>query len=265
MNQKYFDLLEYLKQLKSVTVAFSGGVDSTFLLYAANEALGDKAIAVTADSAFFPQREHNEAKAYCEQLGVRQFIFDPDINNIEGLLNNPKDRCYLCKKQIFTKILEIAGKQKSDWVVEGSNLDDDKDYRPGMRAIKELGIKSPLKECGFTKAEIREVSQKLGLPTWDKPSFACLASRFVYGEPITDTKLGMVEKAEQFMIDSGFRQVRVRIHGDLARIEIVPDQFEYFMQEEIREEIYKKLKECGFSYIALDIKGYRTGSMNETL
>lgn len=265
MNEKYLRLLEYLKSLKSVAVAFSSGVDSTFLLYAAREALGDNVIAVTASSCFFPVRELNEAGQFCMQQGIRHFIFRSEELKIEGLSQNPKNRCYLCKRELFKKIKFIAKEQHILEIAEGSNLDDNGDYRPGLQAVAELGIKSPLRDCGFTKQEIRELSRELGLPTWNKQSFACLASRFVYGETISEEKLGMVDQAEQLLLDMGFHQLRVRIHGKLARIELEPAEFERFMEETVRSRVYQELKEMGFTYVTLDILGYRTGSMNETL
>lgn len=265
MDRKYLCLLEYLKSLKSVAVAFSSGVDSTFLLYAAKEALGDNVIAVTASSCSFPVRELNEAKQFCKQQGIRHFICKSEELEIEGFSQNPKNRCYLCKRELFEKIRSIAKEQHILEIAEGSNLDDNGDYRPGLQAVAELGVKSPLRECGFTKQEIRDLSKQLGLPTWDKQSFACLSSRFVYGETINEEKLGMVDRAEQLLLDMGFHQVRVRIHGKLARIELEPAEFDKFMEEPVRSRVYQELKAMGFTYVTLDLLGYRTGSMNETL
>ncbi len=258
-------LKEYLQGLGTVAVAFSSGVDSTFLLKTAHEVLGDQVIAVTARSVFFPEREQEEAKAFCEKEGIRQIFFDADVLQIDGIKTNPKNRCYLCKKQIFTKIKEIAVEHHVEYVAEGSNLDDLGDYRPGLKAVSELNIKSPLRDCGLTKADIRDFSKIMDLPTWDKPSFACLASRFMYGEIITKEKLSMVEQAEEIIRTMGFVQFRVRIHGMLARIEILPEEFDKMMRDEIRETIATELKKLGFAYVTLDLKGYRTGSMNEIL
>ena len=215
--EKYDALKKYIKSFGSVAVAFSSGVDSTFLLYASKEARGDQAIAVTASSCSFPKRELDEAKAYCKSMGIRHLIVRSEELEIEGFSQNPANRCYLCKKELFEKIREIAGSEGIAEIAEGSNLDDNGDYRPGLIAVAELGIKSPLREVGFTKKEIRTLSRYLGLPTWEKQSFACLASRFPYGETISEEKLRMVDQAEQFLLDMGFHQLRVRIHGDIKK------------------------------------------------
>ena len=265
IHDKYRVLQENLKALGSVAVAFSSGVDSTFLLKAAQEALGDKVIAVTASSCSFPKRELEEAKAFCEKNGIRQIIVESEELDIDGFRQNPKNRCYLCKHELFEKIWEIAKENGMNAVAEGSNMDDNGDYRPGLIAVRELGVSSPLRQAELSKAEIRELSREMGLPTWDKQSFACLSSRFVYGETINEKKLGMVDKAEQLLLDMGFHQVRVRIHGNIARIEVLPKEIAKIVEEENRTKIASKLKEYGFDYVTLDLLGYRTGSMNETL
>ena len=264
--EKYKKLVEYFKELGSVAIAFSSGVDSTFLLYAAHEALGENVIAVTASSCSFPKRELNEAIDYCKTLGVRHFVVESEELDIDGFSQNPPNRCYLCKRELFEKIFALAKEQGIAYVAEGSNLDDNGDYRPGLQAVAELGAKSPLREIGFTKQEIREASAKLGLPTAGKQSFACLSSRFPYGETISKKKLEMVDKAEQLLLDMGFNQFRVRIHGDnVARIELQPQDFGRLLDEELRIRIYESFRSFGFAYVGLDLLGYRTGSMNETL
>lgn len=265
INEKYRRLQENLRKLGSVAIAFSSGVDSTFLLKTAHDVLGDRAIAVTASSCSFPARELNEAKKFCQENGITHIICESEELKIEGFRKNPVNRCYLCKHELFEKIWDIARKYQVEAVAEGSNMDDNGDYRPGLIAVKELNVRSPLREAGLYKEEIRELSKRLGLPTWNKQSFACLSSRFVYGETIDEKKLGMVDKAEQLLLDLGFHQVRVRVHGNLARIEVLPEELEKIMQAGIREQITEKFKEYGFAYVTLDLRGYRTGSMNETL
>lgn len=263
--EKYDLLKKYLLQLESVAVAFSSGVDSTFLLKVAHQVLGDNAVAVTAQSCSFPARELNEAKAFCEKECIKQIIVQSEELEIDGFCKNPINRCYLCKKELFEKIIKIAEENNIKNIAEGSNTDDDGDYRPGLQAVAELGIKSPLRYAGLNKNEIRILSKELGLNTWDKQSFACLSSRFVYGEEITKEKLNMVDKAEQLLLDLGFHQVRVRIHGKIARIEVLPKEFAKLIDDQNRTRIVEELEKLGFSYISMDLKGYRTGSMNETI
>ena len=263
MERKLEKLKEYLKSMGSVAVAFSGGVDSTFLLKVAHDVLGDNTVAVTVDSCLFTERDMREAKEFCQKEGIKQNIIDIEPLRIDGFAQNPPDRCYICKREFFKKIREAVSKMGIENIAEGSNTDDIGDYRPGMVAVREMGIKSPLKDVNLGKNEIRILSKEMGLKTWSKPSYACLASRFVYGEEITKEKLAMVDKAEQFLRDMGFRQVRVRVHDNLARIEISPEEFEKMISAS--DKVYSYLKKLGFAYVSLDLKGYRTGSMNETL
>lgn len=263
MHEKLERLKDTLKGYGGVAVAFSGGVDSTFLLKVAHDALGSRCVAVTVRSCLFPKRELAEAACFCANEGVRQLMVDPDGGFMDGIVHNPPDRCYICKRGLFGLMLNAAAAEGMSVVCEGSNTDDLGDYRPGLRAVAELGIQSPLRGCGLSKREIRALSAELGLPTADKPSFACLASRIPYGEKITSEKLGMVERAEDFLRDAGFRQVRVRVHGNVARIEVEPERLADVLG--MRERITDALKGAGFSYVALDLQGYRTGSLNESM
>ena len=271
LKRKYEDLKNYFKSLGSVAVAFSSGVDSTLMLKVAHDVLGDKAVAITARSHSFPAREKTEAMEFCKKEGIEHIFIDSEELEIPGFKQNPKNRCYLCKHELFEEIIEVAKEHNLAYVCEGSNLDDNGDYRPGLQAIAELGVKSPLRECNLWKSEIRAISKELGLSTWKKQSFACLASRFVYGETISIEKLDMVDKAEQLLIDMGFEQVRVRIHsfgnsetsGTIARIEVNPNEITKLVQN--RESIVSEFKKIGFNYVSLDLQGYRTGSMNETI
>ena len=265
LKYKYEKLKDYIKSLGRVAVAFSGGVDSALLLKVAADVLGENVLAVTAKSEFFPERELTEAAEFCKRYHIRQVFCSSEAMEIPGFVQNPPDKCYLCKRELFGKICGIAEQEGCRAVAEGSNMDDTGDYRPGMRAVKELGVLSPLQEAGLYKQEIRQLSKMLGLPAWDKPSFACLATRFVYGEEITRKKLSMVGEAEQLLLDMGFRQVRVRMHGSMARIEILPEEFERILADDRRLRIFTRLKELGFSYVTLDLGGYRTGSMNDGL
>ncbi len=264
-KDKLDKLKNYIRELGSLAVGFSGGVDSTLLLCVAHEVLGDKAIAVTGAEASVPERELEEAKEFCIEHGIRHIICRVNPLMDDRVRKNGPDRCYFCKHGIFSEIIKIAHENGIEYVAEGSNMDDLGDYRPGLRAVDELSVKSPLREAGLTKAEIRMISKAMGLPTWSKPAYACLASRFVYGEEITEEKLRMVDQAEQFLIEHGFLEERVRMHGNIARIEVPAKDIPRLAEEGLRNEVYERFKEIGFMFVTLDMRGYRMGSMNETL
>lgn len=263
LHEKFERLKSYLSEQGSVMIAYSSGVDSTFLLKTAHDLLGDKAVAVTARSCSFPERELEETVSFCRSEGIEQIIIDTNELEIEEFCKNPKDRCYHCKKNLFSIIADRAAERGIEHICEGSNLDDERDYRPGLRAVGELGVLSPLRYAGLTKQDIRTLSEELGLYTFDKPSFACLASRFVYGERITGEKLKMVEQAEEKLKSLGFKQLRVRVHGDMARIELMKEDIPRAASPEISEDIAAFFGKLGFSYTSLDLNGYRTGSMNK--
>lgn len=265
LQEKYQLLKDNMKKRGSAAIAFSGGVDSTFLVKVAHDILGDNMIAVTATSSTYPERELQEAIKYAKDMGVKHLIISSEELDIEGFASNPKNRCYFCKKELFSKINTIAKENGVEYVYDGSNIDDDGDYRPGMQAARELEVISPLKEAKLTKADVRELSKDLELPTWNKPAFACLSSRFPYGNQITAPKLKMVEEAEQFLLDLGIRQVRVRHHEEIARIEVSPEERIKFFDINLMDQIGEKFKKIGYTYVTLDILGYRTGSMNEVL
>ena len=264
LKGKYEALKALIASYGSAAVAYSGGVDSTLLLVTARDVLGDRMEAVTACSSLFPDAEREEAARFCEDNGVRHRMVRIDEMRIDGFSRNTPDRCYLCKKTLFAQMMQTADSDGMAAVLEGTNVDDESDYRPGMRALRELGIKSPFREVRLTKEEIRTISRMRGLPTWSKPSYACLASRFVYGEEITTEKLRMVGAAEQFLREMGLTQLRVRIHGDdMARIEVLPEEMETLFA--LRKEVDGALRKMGFLYVTMDLRGYRTGSMNEAL
>ena len=265
LQLKLDNLKQYIAGLGSLAVGFSGGVDSSLLTAVAHEVLGDRLIAVTGADASVPEREVNEATVFCKERGIRHIVCKVDPLKEEGYRNNSPDRCYFCKHGIFTEVKKIADENGIEYMAEGSNIDDIGDYRPGLRAAAELNVKSPLREAVLSKSEIRTISRALGLPTWSKPAYACLASRFVYGEEITEEKLHMIDQAEQFLIEHGFLEERVRMHGNIARIEVPPADIPRLADDGIREAVYDKFREIGFLFVTLDLKGYRLGSMNATL
>jgi uncharacterized protein len=254
-----------VQEYGSLLVAFSGGCDSSLLLKVAHEVLGGRVVAVTARSETYPSHEYQDAVEFATALGVRHITIDTSELGVEGFSSNPPNRCYFCKAELFGKLLELAEENDVEYVADGASLDDASDHRPGMRAAAELGVVSPLKEAGLTKNDIRKISHELGLPTWDKPSFACLASRFPYGEEITAEKLRMVGEAETYLRGLGFRQIRVRHHGEIARIEVPKEDIDRFLDPSVRENVVSKLRQLGYLYVSLDLRGYRSGSLNEVL
>ncbi len=263
--EKLEKLKSNIKSLQRVAIAFSGGVDSCFLLKVASDVLGKDVVAITAHSSTYPERELNEAIEFAKCYFIKHRIIVSEELEVEGFSDNPINRCYLCKNELYEKIKEIAKEEGVHYILEGSNVDDLGDFRPGMQAVSEHGVLSPLRDALLTKEEIRLLSKEMGLKSWNKQAFACLSSRFPYGERITNERLRMIDRAEQLLLDLGFRQVRVRFHKDIARIEISQDQFEKIMDPEIREKVYTEFNNIGFMYTALDLKGYRTGSLNEGL
>lgn len=262
---RYESLLEKIRAAKRLAVAFSGGVDSTFLAKAAKDALGENSVAITVVSDAYPPDSFIKSREITDNIGIKLIEINVDVLNIPMFCENPPDRCYHCKKELFKIILEKASEMGFKLVADGSNADDSSDYRPGERALKELGIWSPLRELDFTKKEIRELSRNLGLTTWNMQSSACLASRFVYGEMITKDALERTWKAEKVLSDSGFRQYRVRNHGNIARIEVPQDKINIILDDKIRKKILVELKKLGYDYVTLDLEGYRMGSMNEII
>ena len=261
-------LKKHLEGLGELAVAYSGGVDSTFLTAVAHDVLGEKVLAVTAANRAIPERDVERTRRFCIDRGIPHEICDFDPLALPEFAENTKDRCYHCKKALFTRMLALAAQKGITTLVDGSNKDDEGDYRPGMKALAELGIGSPLREVGLTKAQIRLISREMGLPTWDMPSAACLASRFAYGELITSHKLQRVEQAEDYLHDLGLGQLRVRVHGadgELARIEVAQDDIARLAEEGLRTALVERLRSFGFTYVSLDLAGFRSGAMNEVL
>ena len=265
LSSKLKRLEAILSDMQSVLVAYSGGTDSTFLLKVASNVLGGRAIAVTASSATYTPHELEEARKNTELIGAKHIIVHTNELDDPDFASNPPDRCYYCKKELFTKLFELAQQHSLNYVIDGSTCDDEKDFRPGTRAAVEFRVRSPLKDAGFTKEEIRMLSKDMNLPTWDKPPLPCLSTRFPYGTQITKEKVVRVGRAEEFLAGFGIRQLRVRDHNNIARIEVPRKDMPMFLDEEISKQIMENFKALGYTYVTLDIQGYRMGSMNEPL
>lgn len=264
LNDKAAELRTILAGMGGCVVGFSGGVDSTLLFAVAAQVLGARALAVTATSKTYPERELAEARELAGRIGGRHMVIVSEELDIPGFRDNPSNRCYYCKKELFGKLRAIADREGLCCVLDGTNCDDAGDHRPGRGAAVELQVRSPLEEAGFTKQDIRDLSREMGLPTWDKPAFACLSSRFPYGTAITPERVDQVGAAEEALRGLGFRTLRVRYHGDVARIELGEDEFAGATGT-LRDDVVRLVKQAGFTYVALDLQGYRTGSMNEAL
>jgi uncharacterized protein len=262
---KLESLKQILASLKSVLLAYSGGVDSTFLLKVAKDVLGDNVLAVTATSVIYPSHETDDARAMAKQFSVRHLLIPNNALSNSKFTENSPERCYWCKKELFQKLKSLAKEYGLKHVIDGTNHDDTGDFRPGMRATGELGVRSPLLEAELTKDEIRSYSKSFGLPTWVKPTYACLASRFPYGTRITEDNLKRVGKAEEFLRKYSITQLRVRHHDKTARIELPKDDIAKLLDDKVRQEVLSFFKKLGYAYVTLDLEGYRSGSMNEVL
>ncbi|MBN1504614.1 MAG: ATP-dependent sacrificial sulfur transferase LarE [Candidatus Eisenbacteria bacterium] len=249
----------------SAVLAFSGGVDSSLLLKLAHSELGDRVLAVVAKSATYPEAELEEAVGLARSIGARCVVVETDELSDPRFAGNPPDRCYYCKLELFGRLKLMAEQDGAAWVLDGSNVEDVKDVRPGSRAAREMGVRSPLQEVGLSKPEVRELARKLGLPNWSKPAQACLASRIPYGDPVTPEKLSRVAAAETIVKHYGFSQVRVRMHGQVARIEVPASELDKLMSDEVRNRVVQELRGLGFVFVCLDMEGYRTGSLNEAV
>jgi len=265
LQEKYDHLQRIIAKAGGAIVAFSGGVDSTLLFKVCFDVLGERALAVTARSETFPERELEAAVNLAKQIGGRHIIIDSEELDVAGFSDNPPHRCFLCKTELFTKIKKIAVEHGIRWIFDGSNMDDRTDFRPGRMAAKRLGIRSPLEEAGMDKKEIRDLSKLLNLPTWDKPSFACLSSRFPYHTKITRSALRRVERAEDYLWRLGMRVFRVRHHDTVARLELGKEEIRLLTERDLGKRIAQHLKSLGYKQVTLDLEGYRAGSMNETL
>ncbi len=265
VEEKLVNLKAVVSKLESVVVAFSGGVDSTLVAKVCYDTLKDNSMAVTAKSETYPDFEFKEAQKLASEIGIKHMVIDTSELAIEGFANNPPERCYFCKTELFGKLKDIAKEHDFLNVADGANLDDTQEFRPGLKASKELNVRSPLKEAGLAKKDIREVSKMLNLPNWDKPAYACLSSRFPYGQSITEEKINMVSAAEKYLRELGLIQFRVRHHETIARIEVLPEDIHILTNLPVRDELADRFKEIGFTYVTLDLAGYRSGSMNEVL
>jgi len=262
LMDKTTKLKSLLAEMGGCVIGFSGGVDSTLLFAVAAEVLDQRALAVTATSATYPERELNEARALSARIGGRHRVIVSEELDIPEFKDNPRNRCYYCKHELFGKLRAIADQEELPFVLDGTNVDDRGDHRPGRQAAEEIGVRSPLEEAGFTKQDIRDLSRAMGLPTWDKPAFACLSSRFPYGTAITAERVRAVGQAEESLRELGFRTLRVRYHGDVARLELGAEEFARAVGV-LRNDVVERVKGAGFAYVAIDLQGYRSGSMNE--